>query len=143
MLIKVKKLHTDSQLPTKGSKYAAGFDLYSYQNVTLKPHTSTKVDTGICIQINSNIDENYYLRIAPRSGLSSKGIHVSAGVVDQDYTGEIKCVLLNITDQEYQISKGDRIAQIIPTKYLDCPIEEVNELTQYERGDQGFGSTGK
>jgi len=97
------------------------------------------VSTGIAL----GIPEGNYGRIAPRSGLSYKnGIDIGAGVIDSDYTGEIKVLLINISNEPFEVEVGDRIAQIIIGKYLVTEIEEVEKLDESERGDAGFGSTG-
>ena len=104
--------------------------------------------TNIAISLPKTKDDDIkcYGRIAPRSGLSLKGINVYAGVVDEQYRGEIKVALLNNnppTHERFFIRKGDRIAQLIPTLILTPEVEEVKELDETQRGEDGFGSTGK
>jgi len=85
----------------------------------------------------------HYARIAPRSGLASKlFIDVGAGVVDGDYRGEVKVLLFNFSDTEFEVKKGDRIAQLICEKYAHVEIVETDSLEETERGSGGFGSTG-
>src|SRR5205807_10457708 len=85
---------------------------------------------------------NTYARIAPRSGLASRnGITTNAGVIDADYTGEIRVLLANLSEKDHQIQKNDRIAQMIIEKIIMSDLQEVQELEQTERGQKGFGST--
>ena len=142
MELQVKLLNEDAQLPKYGSSYAAGMDLYSSIDVSIPSHSTKIVNTGISIQWKGENDSEYYFRIAPRSGLSVKGIFVNAGVVDFDYRGEIKVVLFNSTNEDFQIVKGDRIAQGILERINRPNIIKIDELNETERGISGFGSTG-
>jgi deoxyuridine 5'-triphosphate nucleotidohydrolase len=135
----VKKLNKGAKCPTMGSKFSAGYDLYSTEDYELTLKEFKLFSTGISLEI----PKGYYGRIAPRSGLSCKGIDVKAGVVDNDYRGEVKVLLHNFSNGPYKISKGDKIAQIIITKYTSCTIINTEELKSTERGSDGFGSTGK
>jgi dUTP pyrophosphatase len=146
MNINIKKLHEDSIIPAYGSEYAAGLDINSYIDISVPPQTRKLIQTGISISWDGEDAINYYLRVAPRSGLSVKNnIDIGAGVVDYDYRGEIfVCFINNSIDTTYSIKKGDRIAQLIPTKIVHfTEIKEVTEHSLTERGDKGFGSTGK
>ena len=127
------------QLPTRGSDKAAGFDLYSNEAVTLAPGQIAPISTGI--KITPPIST--YARIAPRSGLSLKGITTTAGVVDQDYTGEVKVALINQSQSPFTINIGDRIAQLVLERIAEADIQLVNSLDATARGAHGFGSTGK
>lgn len=138
-ILYVKKLHTDAIIPTKGSARAAGYDLYALEDTVLPVMKTTKVRTGIAV----SIPEHCYGKIAPRSSLGAKGITVNGGVVDSDYRGEI-IVLLQSTEQEYYIKKGERIAQLILEKYEhESMLFRATELDSTDRGEGGFGSTGK
>lgn len=138
-ILYVKKLDTDAIIPTKGSARAAGYDLYALEDTVLSVMKTTKVRTGIAV----SMPEHCYGRIAPRSSLGAKGIKVHGGVVDSDYRGEI-IVLLQSTEKEYYIKKGERIAQLILERYeYSSIIEEVDSLDCTDRGEGGFGSTGK
>lgn len=138
-VIYVQKLDNDAIIPTKGSPGAAGYDLYALEDIILPVMKTTKVRTGIAV----SIPEHCYGRIAPRSSLGAKGIIVHAGVVDSDYRGEI-IVLLQSTEQEYCIKKGERIAQLILEKYEhESMLFRATVLDITDRGDRGFGSTGK
>jgi len=151
MRLNIKKLSEHAQIPTYGSKCAAGMDLYSAVDLTVPPQTRKLVSTGISVSWETQEgqwDEHpdkYYLRIAPRSGLAVKhNIDIGAGVVDSDYRGEIFVCFINSADKEYVIQRGDKIAQMILTRFEQCSdIILVDEHSITERGEGGFGSTGK
>lgn len=149
MKLKVKIIDSSAKLPTYGSDFAAGLDLYSCCNYTIKPNSRECISTGIALEwVKSNEfdekPEDFYLRIAPRSGLSLKnGIDVMAGVIDYDYRGEIKVILLNTSDKEFAVSTGDKIAQAILTRIIRFnEITTCENLEDTQRGEGGFGSTG-
>lgn len=149
MKLKVKTLDSTAKIPTYGSEYAAGLDLYSNSNYTIKSNTRECISTGICLEWvqNSDSDENpkdFYLRIAPRSGLAFKnGIDVLAGVIDYDYRGEIKIILQNNSNDNFVITKGDKIAQAILTRITRfSEVTICDELSNTLRDVGGFGSTG-
>src|SRR5205807_3988487 len=127
-----------ARIPTKGSKKAAGHDLYSMKEVTVPARGQVLIGTGIAI----GHPENTYARIAPRSGLASRnGITTNAGVIDADYTGEIRVLLANLSKKDHQIRRNDRIAQMIIKKIVMSDLQEVQELEKTGRGQKGFGST--
>ena len=139
---KVSLMYKEAVVPTKATTGSAGYDLFSCENVTLLPHSRMLVSTGIKIQVKNDC----YARIAPRSGLAVKGIDIGAGVVDSDYRGEVKVLMINNKDLTYNVNKGDRIAQLILERiYNDVEFELVseNDLNSSSRGEGGFGSTGK
>ena len=137
-----EKLHKDAQIPKRGSRFSAGVDLCSVEDIIrIKPNNRHVVKTGLAVRIP--VDS--YARIAPRSGLAVKnGIGVGAGVVDADYRGEIGIVLFNHGHEDFVVSKGDRIAQLIVEKiYSDLTIIEGDvQNNTTKRGSGGFGSTG-
>lgn len=138
--MKVKLVNNFAKVPTRGTNYAAGADLYAVEKVIIPPQSRAVVSTGICIEI----PETYYGQIAPRSGLAvTKGIMTMAGIIDADYRGEIKVVLYN-SDSEatFRIDRGDRIAQLIIKRQYAFDFEVVPELSDTVRADGGFGSTG-
>lgn len=138
MSLKIK-LEEGAKAPIRGSKFAAGYDLYSNQKYTIPVGERKLVDTGV----RMNIPNGYYGRIAPRSGWAvKKSVDVGAGVVDEDYKGIIFCLLINNGQKNLEILKHERIAQIILEKIITPEIEIVEELDETERGDGGFGSTG-
>lgn len=167
MQIKVKKLNPCSKLPTRGSEYAAGYDLYADEDAEIEPGQTKLISTGIAVEI----PEGYFGGIYARSGLATKqGLRPAncVGVIDSDYRGTV-CVALHndnkgyrmeeVTDENYEyvrdvlidntyystkkIKKGDRIAQLIIQKFEPVTFEEVDELSDTDRGEGGFGSTGK
>ena len=137
--LKVLKLDDSSQVPTRSTTEAAGYDLYSIEDKTIPPFEKLLIDTGISIQL----PEGTYGRIAPRSGLASRHfIDVGAGVIDRDYQGRIKVLLFNFSTTNFEVGKGDRIAQLIIEKNMTPETEIVTTLgSQTERGIRGFGST--
>lgn len=139
MILKIKKIYEDSIIPRYAHNYDAGLDLYSYESYLLKPLERITVKTGISMEI----PQGYFGSIRDRSGLASKkGVHTLAGVVDSNYRGEIGIVIINLGNENLEINKGDKIAQILIQKVETPEIEEVNELNKSNRGERGFGSTG-
>lgn len=135
----VKKLSDNAVLPTRGSDIAAGLDLYSAEYTVIPSKDKALVKTDIAL----SIPEGCYGRIAPRSGLAAKHfIDVGAGVIDRDYTGNLGIVLFNFANKDFEVKRGDRIAQLILEKNLICDVKLVDELPSTNRGDGGFGSTG-
>ena len=128
--------------PTRASPGSAGYDLAAAEDMIIEANTWKAIDTGIIIQIPT-ID--CYARIAPRSGLAfKKGIDVFAGVVDSDYRDTIKVILMNHGTNAFNVSVGDRIAQLIFERVHTPDLEELScdDLTKTVRGENGFGSTG-
>ena len=137
--MKVIRLCENAVLPTRGSDGAAGYDLSSIESIILHPGSRKLISTGISVKLPSGV----YGRVAPRSGLTVKhGLHVGAGVIDPDYTGEIKVVLFNHGDTALNINIGDRIAQLILENFTISTVEEVFDIDETSRGNNGFGSTG-
>lgn len=129
-----------AKVPTKSSPESAGYDLYSIEDIKLDPHSRKLISTGIKIKF----PKEYYGRVAPRSGLSCKGIDIGAGVIDSDYRGEIKVLLINNSENIFNVEISDRIAQLIFEKYEnDAEFELVDILNETYRGCKGFGSSGK
>ncbi|KAI0970323.1 deoxyuridine 5'-triphosphate nucleotidohydrolase [Xylaria arbuscula] len=135
----IKKLSDKARLPTRGSAFAAGYDLYSSQATTVPARGKVLVDTDIAIAVPAGT----YGRVAPRSGLASKhSIQTGAGVIDADYRGQVKILLFNHSDADYSIAEGDRIAQLVIERIYTPEVLEVAELEESVRGAGGFGSTG-
>jgi len=124
--------------PDKGSKLAAGHDLYSGENINTLANNRVLVKIGLAIAV----PEGTYGRIAPRSGLATKGISVDVGVIDTDYRGEVKVILVNHNSIDYEVRKGDHIAQLIVERLDDQDWMEVEELNGTERAEKGLGSSG-
>ena len=142
MNVKVKRLRDDAIIPTRGSKYSAGYDLYSTKDETILPHCTEKIGTGLAFQP----DEKCFGAIFARSGLATKlGIRPAncVGVADMDYTGEYVVALHNDSCDPVSIKKGDRIAQLVFLPYINAEFEIVDKLEETNRGNNGFGSTGK
>lgn len=138
--LRFSRLSEHATAPTRGSARAAGYDLYSAYDYTVPPMEKAIVKTDIQIALPSGC----YGRIAPRSGLAAKYfIDVGAGVIDEDYRGNVGVVLFNFGKEKFEVKKGDRIAQLICERIFYPEIEEVQVLDDTERGSGGFGSTGK
>lgn len=144
MNINIKKLYTDANIPTKGSEYAAGSDLYAHlpiDCITIMAGGTVKIGTGVAVEI----PEGYFGAVFARSGLATKrGLRPAncVGVIDADYRGEIIVALHNDTNNDVEIVNGDRIAQLVIMPYLKAEFNEVAELSDSQRGSGGFGSTG-
>lgn len=139
-IVKVVLLNTNAKLPTKANSNDAGFDLYANIDTIIPTKQRKTVSTGIAIQM----PEHFAGLIWPRSGLSVKhGIDVLAGVVDSGYRGEIMVCLYNTSDENVSISTGDRIAQIIFQEVPRVTMEVHETLGSSQRGENGFGSSGK
>ncbi|XP_064471975.1 deoxyuridine 5'-triphosphate nucleotidohydrolase-like [Ornithodoros turicata] len=138
-VLRFAKLSPNAYVPTRGSKKAAGYDLYSAYDYVVAPHEKALCMTDIQIEV----PEGCYGRVAPRSGLAVKHfIDVGAGVIDEDYRGNVGVVLFNFGSQEFKVNKGDRIAQLICERITYPDLEEVESLDSTARGEGGFGSTG-
>lgn len=142
--IKFAKTRPDAIVPTKGSAYAAGYDLYActMDTIEIPPHATVKVGTGLSIQPPNG----YFGAIFARSGLATKnGLRPAncVGVCDEDYTGEYIVALHNDTDEIQIVQHGNRIAQLVFIPYIDVNFEEVDMLDKTNRGDGGFGSSGE
>lgn len=140
-MFKVALCHPEAKCPQRKTVGSAGFDLYACENKVIRSQHRSLVSTGVKIQIPLDC----YARIAPRSGLSVSEIDVGAGVVDSDYRGELKVLLINNSTNDYHVDKGDRIAQLVIEKIYKDDFEVVDEdvLDNSVRGEGGFGSTGK
>ncbi|XP_068236259.1 deoxyuridine 5'-triphosphate nucleotidohydrolase, mitochondrial-like [Palaemon carinicauda] len=139
LVLRFKKLTEHAFAPSKGSKLAAGYDLCSAYDETIPAQGKALIKTDLQIEL----PEGCYGRVAPRSGLSWKNhIDVGAGVIDRDYRGNVGVVLFNHAKVDYDVKKGDRVAQLICEKIFYPEVEEVQELNDTDRGEGGFGSTG-
>ncbi|NXT47533.1 DUT protein, partial [Pluvianellus socialis] len=138
--LRFTKLTENAFAPSRGSARAAGYDLYSAYDCVIPPMEKAVVKTDIQIALPSGC----YGRVAPRSGLAAKHfIDVGAGVIDEDYRGNVGVVLFNFGKETFEVKKGDRIAQLICERICYPELEEVQALDDTERGEDGFGSTGK
>ena len=143
-VIRVKKLHPEAILPTYGTEEAAGADLYACLEapVTIQPGQSAFIPTGLALEVPKGCAGLIYARsgMACKRGLAPAN---KVGVIDSDYRGEIRVVLLNHGQQEQIVQSGERIAQLIITPVLTPAYAETEDLTETDRGAGGFGSTGK
>ena len=142
--VNIKKLNENAKLPTYGSPFAAGADLYACEGgeVTLAAGETRLIHTGIAMEI----PDGYVGLIYARSGLATKRGLAPAnkvGVIDSDYRGEIMVALYNQSDKEQTVCDGERIAQMVFTPYVAASFAVVDELDSTERGAGGFGSTGR
>lgn len=143
MKVNIKKLKDTAIIPKRGSEQAAGYDLYACtaDPIVIISHNTVKVGTGIAMEI----PEGYFGAIFARSGLATKqGLRPAncVGVVDTDYRGEIIVALHNDTDKAQTINPSERVAQLVVIPFLPIEFNEVAELSDTERGENGFGSTG-
>lgn len=144
MNVKIKNLSTNP-LPEYQTQGAAGVDLRANLPegaITLQPLERCLVPTGLFLEF----PEGYEAQVRPRSGMAIKhGITVinSPGTIDSDYRGEVKVPIVNLSNEPFTIAHSERIAQMVFAKYKKATFEEVTELSETERGEKGFGSTGK
>ena len=139
--LKIQKVTEDAILPSYANPGDAGLDLFSTDNVILAPGDRALIHTGIKIEL----PENTEAQIRPRSGLALKhGISLvnSPGTIDQGYRGEIGVIVINHGREPFEVLKNMKIAQMVIKPVWTVQIEEVNNLTNSERGEGGFGSTG-
>ncbi|KAL5019961.1 hypothetical protein ScPMuIL_002853 [Solemya velum] len=140
VILRFAKLTENAFSPTRGSKLAAGYDLYSAYDYVVPARGKQIAKTDIQIAL----PEGCYGRVAPRSGLAAKHfIDVGAGVIDRDYRGNVGVVLFNFGEADFEVKKGDRIAQLLCERIYVPDLQEDLSLEDTERGHGGFGSTGK
>lgn len=140
MELNIKKLHPGAKLPTYAHHDDAGFDLYAIESVSIPVGARVLVGTGIAIEI----PDGYVGLIWDKSGLSMvHGLKNLGGVIDAGYRGEIKAGVVNLSDEDYTITAGHKVAQMLIQKVERADIKEVAELSDTSRGHGGFGSTGK
>ena len=130
-------LSENAKMPSRTNE-SAGYDLSASESVVVPARGMAIIPTGLALTVPSGT----YGRIAPRSGLSCKHTSIGAGVIDRDYTGEIKIVFFNHADSALKIAAGDRVAQLILEMHKICPVMCVESLTSTARGTHGFGSSG-
>jgi len=138
--LKIKCEHSDL-VPTYQSIGSSGMDLRSKIDTVIKPGCIELVPTGVYIEL----PDGYEAQIRPRSGLALKHkitVLNTPGTIDSDYRGEIKVILINFGDEDFMIKRGDRIAQMVIAEYIKADVDIVDNISQSERGDGGFGSTG-
>lgn len=138
--IKVKKLRDDAVLPRYAHEGDAGMDLFSCEDYVLNAGERKLFKTGLSIEL----PEGYVSLIWDKSGLAFKhGLTVLGGVIEYTYRGEYGVILYNTSNEDFEIKKGDKIAQLLIQPICSADLEEVEKLSETSRGDGGFGSTGK
>jgi len=139
--LRVKRLCSTAVLPTVAHRgQDLGYDLYASEAITVPARGMAKVKTGIAIEFTSG----HGALLRDRSSMASRGLAVTAGVIDAGYRGEIQVIMHNLADQDATIAAGDKIVQMIPVRpETNFPVEEVDDLSETKRGAGGFGSTGK
>jgi dUTP pyrophosphatase len=139
-VLRVKRLSENAVLPIRGSGLAAGYDLASAEDVIVPARGKAIAKTDLAMVIPLG----HYGRIAPRSGFSwKKHTDIGAGVIDADYRGNVGVVIFNHSDEDINVSQGDRVAQLIIEQISTPVVEDVEgELDDTDRGEGGFGSTG-
>lgn len=143
MNIPVKILNEYAHLPTRGSEYAAGYDLYAAieKTIVILPHSTVKIGTGLAFEL----PENTFAAIFARSGLATKeGLRPAncVGICDSDYRGEYIVAIHNDTDEPQIITPKERIAQMVLLPFVSMEFTEFENLSETNRGSGGFGSTG-
>ena len=141
--ILIKRLSKNIPLPKYETEGSSGMDLAANieQAIEIKPGKSVIIPTGLAL----SIPKNYEMQIRPRSGLASKNqisVLNTPGTIDADYRGELKVILINLSDKIFKIGKGLRIAQMVLCPVIKAVLKEVDELEETKRGSGGFGSTG-
>jgi dUTP pyrophosphatase len=139
MKLKVKKLDKDARLPVYGHSGDAGLDLFSAVDFVLQTGEIHPIPTGIQVEI----PRGYVGLLWDKSGVSLKGVHRLAGVVDAGYRGEVKVVMVNLSRKAYVIDRGMKIAQLLIQPVMEVEVVEAEDLNDSSRGEGGFGSTGK
>ena len=137
--IGIKLLDKDAKVPKMQREGDAAFDIYSIEEVLLKPGEVRSVDCGIACEIPSG----YKLMVNGRSGLAMRGIFCHVGTIDPNYKGMVGTILINLSGKPYTIEKGDRVGQISLQRIVKTEFREVDKLTGSNRGTQGFGSSGR
>lgn len=144
MKVKIKKLKAGAELPVQATPGAAGFDVryLGTENVLIMPARAELIPTGLALEI----EPGFEVQVRPRSGLARKEfvtVANSPGTIDSDYRGEVGVILHNFGKEPYTVTPGERIAQLVVCAVPEVELEEVEELSTTERGEGGFGSTGK
>ena len=140
----VKKLHSKVKLPSYKTEGSSGMDLMAFidKSIKIPPNKSVIIPTGISLAIPEDVE----IQIRPRSGLAAKSnisVLNTPGTIDSDYRGEIKVILYNFGNKDFEVNNSDRIAQMVLVPILKIDFEEVSELPKTVRGSGGFGSTGR
>ena len=138
MIINIKIIE-DGRYPVYKTNGSAGADCFARMDAVIAPKETKVIPLGFAVEVPSG----YELQIRPRSGLASKGKVCMFGTVDSDYRGEVSAIIHNNTDDAFVVKKGDRIAQCLIAPVIMASFNAVDKLSETERGNGGFGSTGK
>ena len=136
--VKVKLVREGASMPSRGSDGAAGWDVFAVQSFTIPAGESLLVNTGVSLEL----PRGTYARLAPRSGLMIKGIEIGPGLVDRDYRGEVRALVINRSGVEFSMTAGDRFCQLVFERIYEGGLVLTPELGETQRGFNGFGSTG-
>ena len=141
MTVRFRKVHPDAALPSYAHPSDAGMDVRSVEDLTIAPGRRALVHTGLVMLL----PPMYEAQVRPRSGLALKsGITVlnTPGTIDSGYRGEVGVILVNLGDTDFQVKKGDKVAQIVIAPVVQAQVVETSEVDETDRGSGGFGSTG-
>ena len=139
MKLKIKRLNKDARMPEYAYEGDAGMDIFSCEDCVIKPKERRLIKTGLSCEF----EKGYVMLIRDKSGLAlKKGITIIAGVVEYTYRGEIGVVMLNNGEEEHKVNIGDKIAQFVFVPVATADVEEVNVLSETQRGENNFGSSG-
>lgn len=139
MELKIQRIHKDAKLPLYQHKGDAGLDIFSSIDCVLEAGEVKPVPTGIRVAV----PDGYAGLVWDKSGISLKGVHRLAGVIDSGYRGEVQVVMVNLGNEAFVIEKGMKIAQLLVQPVTEVNVVETEELETTSRGEEGFGSTGK
>lgn len=139
MKLKIKRLKPEAILPNYAKEGDVGLDLYAMEDMTVAPMEHARIWHGFALEFPNG----YAAIVKDKSSISKAGLHQMGGVFDAGYRGEYNTHLVNLSDTEYKIEKGDKVSQLVIVPVAIADIEEVDELSDSERGTGGFGSTGR
>lgn len=141
MKLKIKKIDDSAIIPNYAHSTDSGLDIYSIEDKVIKPNETALIKTGLTIELPKNTEA----QIRPKSGIALKNsvtVLNTPGTIDEGYTGEIQVILINHGDRIYKVNKGEKIAQMVIIPVIRVEVEQVSELQDTSRSDNGFGSTG-
>lgn len=137
--LKIKRLSPQAILPTRAHSTDCGLDIYSLETASVFPNQGYTFSTGIA----GEFEPGYLGMLTDRSSMAKIGLKLAGGIIDPDYRGELKVVLRNLASTPTTVTKGQRIAQLLIVPIFTPDVIEVEELSETERGDKGFGSSGR
>ena len=137
--LEVKRLSPDATLPTRAYPDDAGLDIYGLEDALMGPSEGKMLATGVAMAI----PVGHVGMVCDRSSMAKKGIKTAGGIIDAGYRGELKIVLWNLSKEQIRVVRGERIAQLLVLPIQTPAVKEVSDLSSAERGDKGFGSSGK